>query len=510
MSDTADLLDPVEAEASTALVVIPPATMPTILAADGASDILAKLISELAGFKGDVTTEKGRKAIASTARKAAVAKMDLVRLADGLKEGAQATIRAVNSEIKVVTERMDALRNKIRKPLDEFEEQEEARVTAHRNAVTEIEGWGAVPGDWTSVQIAARLAELADHPHRAREWQEFKDRAQTAARNSFNALKVALSEAEQREAAEAERQRLLAEEAERQRQEAERLQAEREAQIAAQAAAAAKAAAERKAAEEAAEVERKAQEERDAAAKRERDAAEALAQADRVAAEAAAEAERVAQAERDAADQRERAAAEALAQAERERVAAEEREQQARERAEEMRRGSLVIAMEAIRESSTYGIYESAAEIDRRLHYLRNMPARDWEEYAEQAAAVIAAEISRTEALLAAAQQREAEAAEAARVAAEQQAERDRLAAQRREEAAAAAAAEAERRRQQQEAAEAAEQARRREANIAHRRKINGEALAPLVLVHGLTEEQAKRVISAIAKGEVPHVKITY
>ena len=44
---------------------------------------------------------------------------------------------------------------------------------------------------------------------------------------------------------------------------------------------------------------------------------------------------------------------------------------------------------------------------------------------------------------------------------------------------------------------------------IAHKRKINTEALAVLVKI-GLTEDQGKAVVSAVAKGEIPHVSITY
>ena len=88
--------------------------------------------------------------------------------------------------------------------------------------------------------------------------------------------------------------------------------------------------------------------------------------------------------------------------------------------------------------------------------------------------------------------------AEAARVAAEQKAERDR-----------AAAIEAERRR----VAEAAERERReaeaRAADRAHRGRIN-KAAADALVVAGLTDEQARLVITAIVAGSVPAVSIRY
>lgn len=113
---------------------------------------------------------------------------------------------------------------------------------------------------------------------------------------------------------------------------------------------------------------------------------------------------------------------------------------------------------------------------------------------------------------IARAEQATREAQEAARLAAEQ-AERDRAEAVK--EAEARATREAEARAAQQRAAEqAAESARlaeaeRKAANVAHRRKINAAALAALVTA-GLTEENAKAAIVAIAGGKIPNVSINY
>jgi len=98
--------------------------------------------------------------------------------------------------------------------------------------------------------------------------------------------------------------------------------------------------------------------------------------------------------------------------------------------------------------------------------------------------------------------EREAEAAA-------EKAERDRLAAEQRAEREKAAAVEAERARLANIAAAEKAEADRRAANVAHQRKINGEALADLVAA-GLTEEMAKAVVVAIAKGAVRHVRLEY
>lgn len=87
---------------------------------------------------------------------------------------------------------------------------------------------------------------------------------------------------------------------------------------------------------------------------------------------------------------------------------------------------------------------------------------------------------------------------EADKLAAEKKAERDRL-----------AAIEAWRQRDAAERALVNAEADRRAANVAHRTKINRAALAALVAL-GMTDEEGQAVITAIARGEVPHVKMEY
>lgn len=54
-----------------------------------------------------------------------------------------------------------------------------------------------------------------------------------------------------------------------------------------------------------------------------------------------------------------------------------------------------------------------------------------------------------------------------------------------------------------------ADEAAARAADVAHRKAVNNKALADLVAV-GLTEEMARTAITAIAKGEVSAIRITY
>ena len=71
------------------------------------------------------------------------------------------------------------------------------------------------------------------------------------------------------------------------------------------------------------------------------------------------------------------------------------------------------------------------------------------------------------------------------------------------------AAAQAERDRIEAERLKEEQAAKDREADKNHKKKINNEALAEL-LKCGIDEAQGKKIITAIAKNKVPHVKISY
>lgn len=90
------------------------------------------------------------------------------------------------------------------------------------------------------------------------------------------------------------------------------------------------------------------------------------------------------------------------------------------------------------------------------------------------------------------------------------QAEVDKAAAEKRAAEAAEAATIAERKRKEAEDEAKAEAERKRQADVEHKRSINGAILAALVTSCGITDEQAKSVVSAMAKGDIPHVVVRY
>ncbi len=291
---------------NTSLSIISASSLPTLTQADK-NNIFGKLYSELDGFTPDVSSKKGREEIASKARKVAVAKMDMVRLSQTLKEDHQKIIKAINAEVKVVEDKFDELRDRVRQPLTDFENAEAARVKAHEDGVAAIRDMVMFDADPSSAEVEQRISDL--HALPKRDWQEFAQRAADAFSAADERLHGKLAQARYREAEEAEAQRQAAEEAERQRIEAERQRRAREAEIARQAAEQARLEAERRAAEAAAVERQRVEQERLAA-------------------------EKAAQDERDRVQREAQEAEERAAKAERDRIAAEKRAQEAAEKAE--------------------------------------------------------------------------------------------------------------------------------------------------------------------------------
>lgn len=89
-------------------------------------------------------------------------------------------------------------------------------------------------------------------------------------------------------------------------------------------------------------------------------------------------------------------------------------------------------------------------------------------------------------------------------------AEKEKLEAERRAEVAEKEAIEAAERKAKEDAAKETAEAEKREANKRHNAKINNQAVKAIIKECGLSEEQAKSVVVAVAKKQIPNVSIFY
>jgi colicin import membrane protein len=291
-----------------ALVTIETLTPAIVFAPGGVESIISKLEADVRAFATDISTEAGRKAVASLAYKVARSKTALDDMGKELVSDLKAQTGKIDAERRVIRERLDALRDEVRKPLDDFENAEKQRVAGHEAALAGILADCDLGADAGVVAINSRLGAVRDLLQR--DWQEFSARAATAADTASKSLEAALAQATKREAEAAELARLRAEQDARE-------QAAREAKIAAKAAESARIAAEAKAAREAQDAAQRAENERKRV---EKEKADAVARAEKAEADKRAAAAKAALDAKNAAEAAERNRLASI-EAERKRVA---------------------------------------------------------------------------------------------------------------------------------------------------------------------------------------------
>lgn len=286
------------------------------------STIADELRKQNDGEVNDLGTDKGRKAIASRAHAVTKLKTAMDGAGKELNASKRAEIEAVDKIRREVREKLDAVKEGIRAPLDRWEEQEQARKDQHGALITQIENATFVSQDDDSASIGERIEWLEGLDLSEAALQEFSAAATGKANFALNNLRSAHEKAKTAEAERAELERLRAIQAEQEKRDA----AER---------------AERQAKEKAEAEEREAVE---AEEKRKREAAEQAA----IAAETARkEAEDKAARERKALiEEQDRKERERLDNERREREAAEERARD-KEHRKTVNQGAVSAIMEA-------------------------------------------------------------------------------------------------------------------------------------------------------------------
>ena len=313
--------------ANTELAVVPPqeTALAVYSAEKGLEPWLQVIRSKIDGFTPDISTRKGREAIASMAYAVARSKTALDDVGKKLVADLKEVPKKIDAERKRVRDTLEAWQEEVRRPLNEWQAAEDSRVDKHNSAIERIRLTAIDLDGITAEDLADRVAQL-EAIALGEDWEEFEAEAARAKDKSISTLRAALAVRQQYEADQEELARRRAEDELRARQ-------EREAQIA------------REAEERARrEAEQAAQAEREAAARREQVLIDQAAAAQRAADQAARDAEAAAERQRLQlqlqAEQAQRAAEQAEAnrisaeqRAEHERVAAEKRAEQAAENA---------------------------------------------------------------------------------------------------------------------------------------------------------------------------------
>ena len=203
----------------------------------GLDAILEKIAEQARAEVPDLTTGAGRKRIASNAYRVARSKTALDAAGKELVAGWKDQAAKVDEERRRAREFLDALAEEVRRPLTEWEEAEERRVSAIRARIDRYRDAGDAAG--TSEDIMSVLRGM-DAPLEGG-FDEFEEEAKTAHQHAITKLKLAYHEAREAErlAAEEEQRRKAEAEAEKQRkkEEAEKAMRERDERISREAAA---------------------------------------------------------------------------------------------------------------------------------------------------------------------------------------------------------------------------------------------------------------------------------
>lgn len=240
---------------------------------NGIQELFNRMAEQARSIVPDVSTKKGRDAIASQAYKVSKSKTAVDNHGKDLVAGIKAQAAVIDRDRKAWRDQCDALRDEIRKPLDEWEKAEEDRIQSIKDRISNFDA-GRVDTFSTSDLIQTIISEV-EATAIDESFAEFANEAAIKKDAALSSYKKSLEIALKREAEQVELERLR-------KSEQERLQREHEERIAHEAAEKARLEAERKAKEEADRVEREKQE---AIAKAEREKREAAEREARLVAE---------------------------------------------------------------------------------------------------------------------------------------------------------------------------------------------------------------------------------
>lgn len=216
------------------LALLPENPVAVLTDAKTYSEFYAKMKAETDAFVPDISTVKGRGEIAALAYKVTRTKTAIDAAGKKLNEDARKQINAVDANRRKIWDELETLADTVRKPLTEWEEEEDARQNKVGAILTEIQNLRIFPADTPSDKIAEwsdRLSQIEIDPA---VFRDAFDAAVDARKVAVDDLKSALERALKSEADAAELARLRAEAEAREIAERERIERERIAKEAAE------------------------------------------------------------------------------------------------------------------------------------------------------------------------------------------------------------------------------------------------------------------------------------
>ena len=214
--------------ATTELIIKLPSVMTAeyFTSEDEIEKLIAKVKAVADAHVPDLSTAKSRAATKSIAFQVSQTKAEIIRQGKKLTEGWRDQTKLVNTACNIFEERLDRLRDQVKKPVSDWEKQEESRIDSHKARLDTLIAYSKTGFGRSSADLKSLLAEVKSVELGEGSWQEFASQASVASKNAIDTLTGLLELAEKQEADAAELDRLRVAEAERVRQEAVRLSAE--------------------------------------------------------------------------------------------------------------------------------------------------------------------------------------------------------------------------------------------------------------------------------------------
>lgn len=174
----------------------------------------------------DLSTERGRKEIASLAYKVARTKTAIDDAGKKLNEEARLRINAVDESRRRIREQLDELKEEVRRPLTEWEQAEEARVEHCRQTLTLLKDSALVGYEETAEDVRQRIAKVEGMAFDNPKYLDYAPQLFALKASTLSTLQTVADRMDREEAERAELERLRAEAAERERIEAEKAAAD--------------------------------------------------------------------------------------------------------------------------------------------------------------------------------------------------------------------------------------------------------------------------------------------
>jgi len=204
------------------LIVIPKETaLEVFTQTNGLDQYIRQIEDEVNSFVPDISTAKSRAEIASKAAKVARIKTQIDGIGKDLVDRLKEQPKLVDAERKRMRDKLDALKDRVRKPLTDWENAEESRIAEIR-AVLEM--MKQIPAaEFGAVAIATHLKRLKSTVIAKDRFMEFTEEAAVIKDGFVDRCEKLLLQVEKHEAEQKELERLRAEKLAREQKEREEI-----------------------------------------------------------------------------------------------------------------------------------------------------------------------------------------------------------------------------------------------------------------------------------------------